>query len=296
MLWLNAFPVTRIGPAALLCVITVLAGCFDGDRLIATTARFGPPELVAGIRSDNDDVQDPALSADELEMFFTSPTGGINDIWSVRRAAAADPWGAAAPVAELASAQYDEDPELSADGLTIMFASDRAGDGVRLYVATRPDRDQPWGAPQPVPGLGTSVLDRAPALGAADLQLVFASQRGTAAVPHLFGTTRTDTAAGWTAAVELTALNSAWQDVDPALFAGGRGLVFASRRTGGGQTSDLFETVRASAAAPFDAAPRALAELNSDFSEGDPWLSEDGRHLLFVSDRNGRSRIYEARR
>jgi Tol biopolymer transport system component len=264
--------------------------------MIASTTPFGPPQLVAGIRSDTDDVQDPALSDDELEIFFTSPTGGINDIWSARRAATADPWGAAAPVAELSSAQDDEDPELSADGLTIMFASDRAGDGVRLYVATRLDRDQPWGAPQPVLGLGTSVLDRAPALDGADLQLVFASQRGTAEVPHLYAATRADAAAGWTEAVELTAINSAWQDVDPALFAAGRGLIFASRRAGGGQTSDLFETVRASASAPFDAAPRALGELNSGSSEGDPWVSQDGRHLLFVSDRNGRSRIYETRR
>src|SRR5262245_50786326 len=135
-------PCSAFGPLPAVATLAVLAGCFDAERLIATERQwdpFGPPQLVTGIRSDNDDVQDPSLSDDELELVFASPTGGSNDIWSTRRAAATDPWATAAPVAELSSPQNDEDPELSSDGLSILFSSDRAGDGMRLYVARRPD-------------------------------------------------------------------------------------------------------------------------------------------------------------
>ena len=77
----------------------------------------------------------------------------------------------------------------------------------------------------------------------------------------------------------------------------GRGLVFASRRTDQGRTSDLFHTERATVDADFVATPARIEELSTaEHWEGDPWLSEDGRHIYFVSDQTGVSRIYEARR
>jgi Tol biopolymer transport system component len=168
---------------------------------------------------------------------------------------------------------------------------------VRLYVSRRAARDQPWMPPQPESDLGPSLQDRAPSLDAARLQMVFGSQRGTATVPHLYSATRADEGAAWQNIVELTAINSAWQDLDPALYAAGRALIFASRRTGQGRTADLYRTARADERSPFDVTPVAIDELNTgDSSEGDPWLSEDGRHILFASDRSGRNRIYEARR
>jgi WD40 repeat protein len=296
----------RPGVVLLATVTGTALGCLDGDRLIAVgrdggggssgRAPFGTPVLIAGLRGDADDVQDPTLTADELEIYFASPTGGVNDIWSSRRTSATAAWETSVLVTELASAGYDEDPELSDDGLTIHFSSDRAGNGTRLYVSRRAARDQPWMPPQPDSDLGPSILDRAPTLDAAELQMVFGSQRGTATVPHLFGATRADQASPWQNVMELTAINSAWQDLDPALFAAGRALIFASRRTGQGRTADLYETHRADAGAPFDVTPVAIDELNSESSDGDPWVSEDGRHIVFASDRSARNRIYEARR
>ena len=67
--------------------------------------------------------------------------------------------------------------------------------------------------------------------------------------------------------------------------------MFASRRTGQGRTSDLFHAIRPDVAAAFADTPAPIAELNTDAWEGDPWLSADGRHLLFMSDRSGTSRI-----
>ena len=39
-----------------------------------------------------------------------------------------------------------------------------------------------------------------------------------------------------------------------------------------------------------------MTDLNTELAEQDPWLSQDGRHILFASNRNGPMRIYECRR
>src|SRR5262249_20638800 len=146
-----------------------------------------------------------------------------NDIWVSRRTVASNPWGPSTLVAELSSPQNDQDPEVSVDGLNMYFASDRGGAGLRLYTSRRRTRDTPWETPAPVDNLGSSTLDEAPSLDRSQLNLVFASQRGTAP-PHLFSATRPDASATWRAATPVTALDSPWEDSDPALFAGGGGL------------------------------------------------------------------------
>ena len=256
---------------------------------------FGTPQPVTGLRSDTDDVQDPSLTFEELEIYFTSPTGGQNDIWVSRRTVATDPWGPSTLVSELSTPQNDQDPEVSVDGLIMYLASDRGGAGMRLYACRRRTRDTPWEAPGLVSSLGPSTLDEAPGLDRTQLNLAFASQRGAAARPHLFAATRPDADAMWQSASEITALNSAWEDTDPALFADGTGLAFASRRLTQGGTADLFLAVRPSESAPF-ASLVAMSELNTAASEEGPWMSQNGKHIFFVSDRSGHKRIYEARR
>jgi hypothetical protein len=255
---------------------------------------FGTPQPVPGLRSDSDEVQDPSLTFEELEIYFTSPTGGLNDIWVSRRTLPSDRWGPSTLVTELSSPQNDEDPEVSVDGLMMYFASDRGGNGRRLYMSRRRTRDTPWETPMRIDTLGASTLDEAPALDRGQLYLVFASQRGTASVPHLFGATRPDSSAAWPAASEITALTSGWSDSDPALYSDGRGLLFASRRLTQGGTADLFQATRSDPNAPFASSLAPISELNTSSTEEDPWVSQDGRHIVFTSDRSGRSRIYEA--
>jgi hypothetical protein len=256
---------------------------------------FGTPQLVTGLRSDTDLVEDPALTFEELELYFVSPTGGLDDIWVSRRTVTTDPWGPSTLVAELSSPQNDEDPEVSVDGLVMYFCSDRGGDGRHVYMSQRRTRDTPWETPVRVDGLGSSSLDAAPALDRGQLILVFGSQRGAATVAHLFSTTRAP-GGPWQTPAEITALSSAWEDTDPALFADGRALLFASRRLTQGHAADLFQAARSDVSSPFASSLAPITELNSDSTEEDPWMSQNGRHILFVSDRSGRKRIYEASR
>jgi len=257
-----------------------------------SSSPFGTPHIVTGLRSDTDDVQDPSLTFEQLELYFASPTGGQLDIWVSRRTLATDPWGPSTLVAELSSPQNDEDPEVSVDGLFMYFASDRGG-AERIYMSQRRTRDTPWGTPALVSTLGASTLDKAPGLDRSQLNLAFASQRATASVAHLFTATRPDASAAWLSASAITALNSAWEDSDPALFSNASSLVFASRRLTQGGTADLFQAARPDAISPFESlAP--ISELNTSFTEESPWMSQDGKHILFTSDRSGHRRIYEA--
>jgi Tol biopolymer transport system component len=264
-----------------------------GDDAAGGWTPFGTPQLIGGLRGDTDAVEDPSLTFEELELYFTSPSGGQNDIWVSRRTSATDPWGPSTLVAELSSAQNDEDPEVSVDGLVMYFTSDRGGDGRRVYSSQRRTRDIPWETPVRVSDLGSSTLDQAPALDRAQLYLVFSSERGAATVPHLFSTARQPGAA-WQNPTAISALTSAFEDTDPALFADGRAMLFASRRLTQGGTSDLFQAARSDASLPFASSLAPVTELDTDASEEDPWVSQNGRHVLFVSDRSGRKRIYEA--
>jgi Tol biopolymer transport system component len=302
-----------------LAALTTVAGC-DGERILAISRAtsnpsdaggggsdatgnpndagqpwtpFGTPQVVPGLRSDTDEVQDPSLTFEGLELYFSSPEGDLSDIWVSRRTVATDPWGPSTLVAELSSPQADEDPSVSVDGLIMYFTSDRGGDGRRVYASRRRTRDTPWETPVRV-DLGSSTVDEAPALDRGQLYLVFGSQRGTSSYPHLFAATRPDASAVWQGSMELTALSSAWQDTDPALFADGRGLLFASRRLTQGRAADLFQASRPDTSTPFASSLAPITELNTDYTEEDPWISEDGRHILFTSNRNGRNRIYEA--
>ena len=118
------------------------------------------------------------------------------------------------------------------------LSSDRGGDGRRLYACRRRTRDTPWEMPARVDGLGTSTLDEAPALDRGQLYLMFASQRGTASVPHLFAAMRPDASAAWQSAAEIYGSHVPGR-TRSALFSDGRALSFASRRLTQGRTADM---------------------------------------------------------
>jgi hypothetical protein len=58
--------------------------------------------------------------------------------------------------------------------------------------------------------------------------------------------------------------------------------------------ADLYGATRDTDAEPFSNI-EALSELNTEAEETDPWLSLDGKTLLFASNRDGAGALYEAR-
>src|SRR3954466_16353067 len=72
-------------------LLGTIAADGGGDAAPSLPPRFSAPTLVASL-SDPDAIdEDPTLTADVLELYFMSTRAGNRDIWTARRATAADP-------------------------------------------------------------------------------------------------------------------------------------------------------------------------------------------------------------
>jgi WD40-like Beta Propeller Repeat len=285
--------------------LTALVGacaCSNGDRLVGrvdevqapSDGPFGPPSELTELTDPNADQQDPTLTRDELEFYFTrSVPSAPGDIWKSTRAAVSEPWALPQRVAELASDFNESTPEISADGLTLYFTSDRP-DGVanRLWRSQRASRSSAWATPvsntSPTPG----TKDISPSLDDSGLWLAFGSVRGSSSGFDLFLTSRATPGDSWAAVQALDSLNSSSDDFDPALFFGATRIIFNSLRN---DTGDLFQAARSTTRDLFGA-PTPVTELNSPKSDGDPWVSADGRRIYFASSRSGVETMYRAER
>jgi len=107
------------------------------------TSDFGAITELKNVGMANEIDADPALSGDELVLLFSSsrPSGaggpGKTNLWYATRAQPGDDFGAPRLVPGVNGPEEDGDPQLSADGCTLYFASTRGvGNGYDLYSAT----------------------------------------------------------------------------------------------------------------------------------------------------------------
>ena len=245
--------------------------------------------------------EDPSLTADGLELFFREVRGADDQIMVSRRASILDPWGPAVVVTELSvDGSRDDGPEISPDGKTIWMASDRPGTVLNadLWTATRPSRDEPWSVPVDVTELNSTEWESDPDVDPGQRTILFTTGRLAPPDLFIFAASRATASEPWSVpspAAWSDGLRPAW---DPYLIDGGRTLFFAASREGAPATDlgDLFVASRPNAGAPFG--PRTpLTELNDpNTTDQDPWVSADGRHILFTSARSGNNQLYEARR
>jgi WD40-like Beta Propeller Repeat len=268
-----------------------------GDASAEAWVPFGAVTLFAPLASLTASQADPTMTADELELYFSSNPKTDWDIWLVQRPSKTGAWGTPSKVVELSSAYLDETPEVSADGLTIYLASERPPGSLtaeHLWVSHRKLRTDAWDPPVQVTDFVGGDKDVSPSLQEAQLVMVFASLHGSDW--DLYQTTRASTNGLWGTPTPLTELNSPQFDWDPALYQDGRSIVFASRRLN--TTNSLFYASRLTVTDKFST-PQPATELNVN-DDADPWLSNDGTHIVFDSRRagagNGPIKIYEAYR
>jgi hypothetical protein len=95
---------------------------------------FAAPQPEAGFAT-SDQVLGAAVSSDELELFYGDNNTGASHVQRATRGHIGDPWIKQGPVAGINSVS-DGWPTLGADGLTLVWESERDGIG-RLYTATR---------------------------------------------------------------------------------------------------------------------------------------------------------------
>ena len=156
------------------------------------SAEFFPGSLLQNVNSPAVDHM-PSLSADELLLVFISQRDqGNNDIWSAERSQRRSAFGAARALSELNTSLNEESPALSADGLELVFASDRGGGrgGLDLWRSTRARRQDAFSPPLNLSALNTTDDEHEVALSADGVELFFVLDGNAATSVRLFHSLR----------------------------------------------------------------------------------------------------------
>jgi Tol biopolymer transport system component len=202
-----------------------------------TTAPFDTPTLMTQVNSSSEEYG-PSLSADGLELYFGSnrPGGsGDYDIWVAKRAAVGDAFASPVVLPAVNSTATDYFPILSADGLSLYFASTRSGGlgNHDTWVSTRADQTSAFPAPTNFADTNTSDDEIAIAMSADKLTFFIQSSRsGTLGGYDVWIASRSTTAQPFGATSNLTAVNSTSQDQATWLSPDGLRLYQSSDRGG----------------------------------------------------------------
>lgn len=197
-------------------------------------------------------------------------------------------WDTPTQIASTQSSSEENDPSLTADGLTLFFESNRTPSLARaLWYATRPNTTATWGAPVYVAELDDATDDLEPDISPDGLSIRFTSLRG--GLPSLFVARRTEPAAAFVldgpfaiTGDDASPRHGADLSDDGLQFYFGRDLdvAFATRDTPSGTFTFA----------------RELDEVNVPATDGNPSISSDGLELFFDTYRNGPAQIFRATR
>ena len=183
--------------------------------------------------------------------------------------------------------------ELSPDGLSLYFGSDRpGGDGdVDIWAARRDCIDCPWGAPVNI-NINSPQSDGGPAFSPDGHLLFFGSSRdGGQGGDDIWVSHRDnkDDDLGWETPINVgPGVNTAQHETSPvyvpALNAGGVNLYFVRGATLA--AFDIYEA-RVTREGETEELATPVIELNSSALDGDPAISHDGKEIFFWSQRPG---------
>jgi Tol biopolymer transport system component len=299
-----AAPAARAGAFAGCLTLLAAAGCgrlyfdelgvasddaaiSDGSADAAPLGPWGTPTLVSLPTVGVDD--DPLLTNDLLEMYFNRAD---TRIYVTSRAMVGAPWSDPVIAPGLAGSWNDNEPSLTADGLTMYFSSDRAPStgGSDIWMVTRPNRAASWTAATRIIELSSTADDSPGAVSSDGLRMVMTSTRN--GNYQIFSTTRPTTAAAWSTPVLLGGIDQSGSQSGSSVSSDELSLYYSTSRDG---SLDVFVATRLDATAMFSGeAP--VVELNSPSADLDPWVAPDGRYVVLCSDRGGARRLWEAAR
>jgi hypothetical protein len=145
---------------------------------------WGAPVNLGTLVNSGANDRGPSISADALELFFHSSRSGgsgVRDIWVTMRTTTEDPWGKLANLGPIVNSSSEEvGPSISADGLSLFFASNRPGGygSADVWVTTRDTMDNEWGAPVNLgPPVNSWAEEFAPSISPDGRTLYFTSDR-----------------------------------------------------------------------------------------------------------------------
>ena len=267
----------------------------DADVLAVPFTNITP---VAEVNDPTASEDDPTLTADLLEIYFdsdrTASGAAMGDIWVAKRAGPTQPFGTPTLVTELASLSDDTTPEISLDGLTMYFSSDRLTANDRdIYVTTRPDRASPWSTPVRVPELSSVGKDDDSAEIMPDgIHMVMS--RGVQPALDLELVTRVNTTAPWGSLVPLPGLDDPVNDESQQWASPDLTVVYFVSDRPTSNSQDIWLGTRPDTQSAFTIT--RVTELSTGAQDTDPWLTADLRTMYFASARTGNMDIYTATR
>jgi len=247
---------------------------------------FSAPQLL-GNPNNAGSVWSPTLSSDGLTMYLSLTAPGFNEQVAVAtRPDRGNTFGNVSVLPSTINTSIEGTPELSADGLSLLFFSQRFGGvGARdLYVATRASTASQFGTVRELSSINSQQRDDRPWLSPDELSIYFCSQR-TSSADDLWRATRNSQSDAFGAPTSVTELNSSGNDAGAMLTRDGKLVLFASDRAGGVGGMDVYRASRASTSSAFST-PELVAELSSSADDFDVQLSADGQELFFASNRN----------
>ncbi len=218
-------------------------GNTEEDIYIAARAgetAFSPAVALPGVSTTAASEGTPFVSVDGLTLLFMSDrAGGVGgrDLWLATRETTTDDFTVARNLAELNTTFDEHTASLTADGRTVVFATNRdtAGGIDDVYAATRASPTSAFEPPTLVPELSSPQDDSATFISTDGLAMYFASDRpGSMGCLDIFVATRQSPTDPFSSPVPVTELNSAECEDDPSISADGCEVWFSSTRGGAG--------------------------------------------------------------
>ncbi|MBV8759313.1 MAG: PD40 domain-containing protein [Deltaproteobacteria bacterium] len=259
------------------------------DAGICHAGAWGTPAAIAGTVTGSEKA-DPSISTDELELFFDSNRAGgqARAIWRATRPTRADAFSVVGLVPAVDSAMDDTDSDITPDGLTLYFRSNRSGKNT-IYVATRVTTSDAFVFQGLLPFSDPASTARSgPSVTGDELTMFYTRNDIDVATA-----TRPDRASTFTFVRQLTEVNVPASDGDPSTTPDGLELFFSSYRNG---PAAIFTASRATAADPFSAPVEMPELLGPGSAAGTPDISSDGRTLYYFVDVGGQLDLYTSSR
>jgi len=277
----------------------LLASRHAGDDPPRFSAWSAPVNLGAPVNSPLLE-QSPTLSKDGLSLYFSSNRTdlpgalGNTDLWVSQRACHDCPWETPVNLgAVINSFGNDGGPALSSDGHLLFFTSNRLGTN-DIFVSRRAHSHDDRGWEPPVnlgPDVNTPGFETEPTYCrcAADDDedgvgmLYFSSGVGPGVGNDIYSAPVSREGVPLAPAVLVAELSTPTSnDAAPTLSRDGRNIIFHSDRPGS-VNFDLWISTRRSIHDAWSSPETLGSPPNSEFEELQPYLSHDGRTLLFRS-------------
>ena len=277
------------------------------DRTLA----FNPAQPLSSLDTTSGTSKlDLSLSSDELQIWFQSGS----HVWTATRTTATASFDSPTLFSPANSTAAETKLAMTDDRLAFLVASTRAGGNGQfdLWISTRPHATSSFPAPSEthLKNVDTADNEDDPWISNDTLRLYYTAAPAVQH-RHLVVATRDTVSKAFGAPASLDSINQSVVSnssylgyYEDAMLADDELVIaYSARRTDNvgvspsldpPATTDLWYSVRSATTNAFSP-PIRVPYVNTQASEGDPWISHDGCRLYFATDVDGPVRaLYEA--